>query len=162
MIKEHKYRVLTRIEKIIPVYHPLKKTRTKSVKDIYHEQALEKLDPLGWRRRLIHGSREETLFAGDVVRVVYTTRAIPQFLGQIIGINRKKTDSSILLRNMVTKIGVEMRVKIFSPLIQRIDLVKRPLKKLPRNKHYYIRHTRHEVKDLEAQVKRERKKMRQF
>lgn len=140
----------------------MKKTKTKNVQAIYHQQQLAKLDPQGWRDRLIHGHKEQKLYAGDVVRIVYTTRAIPQFLGQIIGINKRKTDSSILLRNIVTKVGVEMRVKIFSPLIQRIDLVKRPIKKLPRNKHYYIRHTKHEVKDLEAQVKKERKRMRQF
>jgi len=125
----------------------------------YNEKLLKELDPEGWRRELIYSKTHKTrLLSGDVIRIVYTTRQIPQFMGQIIGINRCGADSSVLLRNNITKIGVEMRVKIFSPLIQRIDIVKRPLKRNHRSKQYYIRGTRLDVGDLEADLKKVRRK----
>lgn len=127
---------------------------------MYLDQQYAKLDPEGWRRKLITANSETRLLPGDVVRIVYTTRQIPQFLGQIIGINKGGVDASLLLRNNITKIGVEMRVKIFSPLIQRIDVVKKPFKRRLRNKHYYIRGNRLDVGDLEADLKKARRKMR--
>lgn len=77
-------------------------------------------------------------------------------MGYVLAIDRNGPDSTILLRNKVTKIGVEMRISLFNPIIERIDIVKRPAKYNGRNRHYYIRDTRLDVDDLEALAKKRR------
>lgn len=146
--------------KVLPVYHPLKKKAPKKVNELYLDQQYAKLDPEGWRRALITQGSPTRLLPGDVVRIVYKTRQMAPFMGQIIGISKGGVSASLLLRNNITKLGVELRVKIFSPLIQRVDVVKKPFKRRLRNKHYYIRGTRLDVGDLEADLKKTRRKMR--
>ncbi|CCH42775.1 50S ribosomal protein L19 [Wickerhamomyces ciferrii] len=152
----------TILKKNIPVYPPLTQTNTKPVLDIYKEQCFEKLDPEGWRRALLKFKSPTEIKTGDVIRVVYNTRAIPPFMGQIIGISRGGVEASVVLRNNITKLGVEMRIKIFSPLISRIDIVKKPLKRKPGRKHYFIKGTKLDVKDLEADLKKSRRKNKSF
>ena len=54
----------------------------------------------------------------------------------------------------MAKTMVEMRIPIFSPLIERIDVLRKSDGKRKRNKHYYIRNTRLDVGDLEAGLKK--------
>lgn len=119
----------------------------------YQLKEIEKLDPEGWRRKLISKENSERVRTGDVVRVIYTTRTIPTFIGQVIAKNQTGLAASLVLRNQVNKIGVELKVKLFSPLISRIDIIRRPRKYRPRNKQYYIRDTKLDVGDLETSLR---------
>ncbi|EIW66635.1 hypothetical protein TREMEDRAFT_19129, partial [Tremella mesenterica DSM 1558] len=82
------------------------------------------LDPILFSRR--HPQR---IKPGSVISVVsHTTPARTNtnvFSGVLMGIRRRGVDTSITLRNIVQKTGVEMTYKIFSPLIKEIIIVKR-------------------------------------
>lgn len=127
--------------------------------NIYKSDQYAKLDPTFWRRDLIQPSERNNntvLRAGDIVRVMYNTRSVPSFTGQIVKISKKGLDANFLLRNLVSKVGVEMQVKLFNPLISRIDVVRRPAEYKKRNRQYYIRGNRLDVGDLEASLRKRR------
>lgn len=119
---------------------------------------MKKLDPEGWKRQLISKNAHQSLRAGDVVRVVYDRSkcSYDSFIGYVLSVNHKELiqDSSLLLRNQISKTPVEMRVPVFSPLIERIDLLKKTDGKRQRNRHYYIRGTKLDVGDLDAGLRK--------
>jgi ribosomal protein L19 len=135
---------------VINVYEPLTTTK-KKVMDVFHQKQLAKLDPTGWRSELLKNIR-----TGDVVRVMYTSRAIPPFVGQVLALSKSQLDTNITLRNQVSKVGVEIKVKLFSPLVSRIDVVRKPHAYKKRNRQYYIRGNRLDVGDLEASLRKRR------
>ena len=49
-------------------------------------------------------------------------------------------DTGILLRNKLTMVGVEMWVKVYSPNVKAIEVVKRAEKRARRGKLYYMRY----------------------
>lgn len=144
------YHVVSKTTRVISVYEPLStSTKKKSAMDVFHEKQLAKLDATGWRTDLLKSIRP-----GDVVRVMYTSRAITPFVGQVLAVSKKHTDTNLTLRNMVSKVGVELKVKLFSPLVSRIDVVRKPHAYKKRNRQYYIRGNRLDVTDLEASLRK--------
>lgn len=141
-----------KLEKPINVYSPLTYEK-KNVLKIYQTREIEKLDPEGWRHKLIAEDNSERVRTGDIVRVMYTTRTIPTFIGQVIAKKQTGLAASLVLRNQINKVGVELNVKLFSPLISRIDIIRRPRKYRARNKQYYIRGTKLDVGDLESSLR---------
>lgn len=151
------YIVPTKQRRTITVYEPLPDAhKGKTIMDNIRESLFEKYDPSGWRRNLINKKNSDCLRSGDIIRVNYKNQPNNSFMGYVLAIDRNGPDSTILLRNKVTKIGVEMRISLFNPIIERIDIVKRPAKYNGRNRHYYIRDTRLDVDDLEALAKKRR------
>lgn len=161
-LAKRSYQIQSTTRKIIPVYPPAEKQdslkNTPLLQKISKEELDTTLDPTGWRRRLIDKHSGESLRAGDVVRVIYDKKKcnLDNFIGYILSVNRKELvqDASLLLRNQVSKVMVEVRVPLFSPLIQRIDILKRSDGSRRRNKHYYIRGTRLDVGNLDSLVKK--------
>ncbi len=49
-------------------------------------------------------------------------------------------DTGILLRNKLLMVGVEMWVKVYSPNVQAIEVVKRAEKRARRARLYYMRY----------------------
>ena len=49
-------------------------------------------------------------------------------------------DSSILLRNQLTRVGTELWVKIYSPNVLGVEVVQRALKRVRRARAYYFRY----------------------
>ncbi|CCD26624.1 mitochondrial 54S ribosomal protein bL19m NDAI_0I00550 [Naumovozyma dairenensis CBS 421] len=151
--------------KIIPVYPPVE-PRSYASKDGSLLDKLAKLDventldPQGWRRTLLEKSSKNSIKAGDIVRVTYDSKKSDNdnFVGYVLSVDRKRfiQDSSLLLRNQIGKTYVELRVPLFSPLIERIDLLRQNKGLRKRNKHYYIRNTRLDVHDLEAGLRRKK------
>lgn len=94
------------------------------------------------------------------MRVVYDSKKCSNdnFVGYVISVDRKKydQDASLLLRNQIAKTYVELRVPVFSPLVERIDLLRKNNGKRKRNKHYYIRGTKLDVPDLEAGMRKKK------
>jgi large subunit ribosomal protein L19 len=81
---------------------------------------------------------------GDTVRVSYKiiegdSSRIQIFEGVVIGKEKQKTnfDSSITVRKISHSIGVERKFKIYSPLVEKIEVVKRGV--VRRGKLYYLR-----------------------
>ncbi|CEP22789.1 IMG1 [Cyberlindnera jadinii] len=144
------YHVPSKSTRVIKVYEPLLKEKKKTnAMEKFYETQRARLDPTGWRSSLLKSVRP-----GDVVRVMYTSRAIPPFVGQVIAMSKKQLDTNITLRNQVSKVGVEVKVKLYSPLVSRIDVIRKPHAYKKRNRQYYIRGNRLDVGDLEASLRK--------
>ncbi|CAR27882.1 hypothetical protein ZYGR_0N03690 [Zygosaccharomyces rouxii] len=152
------YQIPTTTRKVIPVYPPVEQRQKPNLLQTLTDVNLKSLDPQGWKRQLVSKNSRQSLRAGDVVRVVYDQSKCSHdnFVGYVLSVNRKELvqDSSLLLRNQISKTAVEMRVPVFSPLIERIDLLKKTDGKRQRNRHYYIRGTKLDVGDLEAGLRK--------
>ncbi|CAR21284.1 mitochondrial 54S ribosomal protein bL19m [Lachancea thermotolerans CBS 6340] len=155
------YQVKSTTFKTIPVYPAVQSPSNHNLLSSLSKQELDKkLDPEGWRRSLISSHNKERLRAGDVVRVAYNQQKCKydNLMGYVLSVDRKalEQDASILLRNQYSKTFVEVRVPIFSPLVERIDLIRRADGRRQRSKHYYIRGTKLDVGDLEAGMRKRR------
>ncbi|CAL9733335.1 large ribosomal subunit protein bL19m [Monosporozyma servazzii] len=160
------YQVPTSTKKIIPIYPPIQPSSLKPTSLLQKIGAIEldsQLDPTGWRRNILKKKKTnegttQGVESGDIVRVTYDQSKCSNdpFIGYVLSVDRKEVvqDASILLRNQITKTMVEMRVPIFSPLVEKIDILKKNDGKRRRNKHYYIRGTRLDVGNLEAKLRK--------
>jgi ribosomal protein L19 len=61
------------------------------------------------------------------------------FNGVCLSIKLDGIDTSFLLRNELTKVGVEMSIKAFSPNVESVEIVKRTEKRKRRARLYYMR-----------------------
>lgn len=116
------------------------------------QKQLQELDPLGVKTQLLARSNVNRVNPGDLVKVQSaaitpaTSSAEPvsgvftSFTGTCIAIRRKGIDSTLLLRNMVNKLGVEMWVKVYSPRVKEINIIKRG-EGVRRAKLYYLRNS---------------------
>ncbi|SCV03973.1 LAME_0H14730g1_1 [Lachancea meyersii CBS 8951] len=155
------YQLSSTSRKTIPVYPAVEEAcQCNLLKRLSEKDMNETLDPQKWRRDLISPHNKDRLRAGDVVRVAYNAQKCnyDNLMGYVLSVDRKELtqDASILLRNQYAKTFVEVRVPVFSPLIERIDLIRRADKRRQRSKHYYIRNTRLDVGDLEAGMRKRR------
>ncbi|KAJ2023100.1 hypothetical protein IWW57_004257 [Coemansia sp. S610] len=85
----------------------------------------------------------DRLCAGDIVTVetknsMAEGAATSSFTGVCIAIYRRGIDTSFILRNLVQKVGVEMRFLAYSPLVKRIDIVHKGVG-FRRAKLFYLR-----------------------
>lgn len=156
------YQVSDHTKKVIPIYPPVESPVTPKngvlLKNLSKIELDTKLDPTEWRRKLISKHNSECVKAGDVVRVVYDKEkcSYETFVGYVLSLDRKELvqDASLLLRNQISKSVVEVRLPVFSPLIKRIDILKKGDGSRKRNKHYYIRGTKLDVRNLESKTRR--------
>ena len=159
------YQISTHQKKIIPVYPPVDKT--PPIKNATLLQKLsdidlhENLDTDGWRANLISKKDSKNCIkAGDIIRVVYNKEkcSYDNFVGYILSVDRKERiqDASVLLRNQISKVMVEVRIPLFSPLVERIDILKKADGSRKRNKHYYIRGTKLDVGNLESKLRKKK------
>ncbi|PVV00083.1 hypothetical protein BB559_000139 [Furculomyces boomerangus] len=131
-------------EKEIPEPILLKNEKKINVLNVIKREALERANHDG--RALLFRSRApmaERMCPGDAVIVEssnnltnpeFTTR----FIGICIAINRRGIDTSFTLRNVILKVGVEMKFKAFSPLVRKIEVLRKG-KGFRRAKLYYLR-----------------------
>jgi large subunit ribosomal protein L19 len=84
------------------------------------------LDPTGARTRLFAKDNPECARVGDILLV--RQRTGDPFAGVCINIRRRGTDTAILLRGQLTRVGVEMWYKVYSPLVEGIEVVQRAVK----------------------------------
>ena len=68
-----------------------------------------------------------------------------------MNIRRRGVDTSVLLRNQLTRMGTEMWVKVYSPTVVGIEVVQRAEKRARRARLYYMRYVHHHPKDRETQ-----------
>jgi large subunit ribosomal protein L19 len=97
----------------------------------------EKLDPTGTRRRLFEKHSAEAIQVRDIIMV--RTKTEDPFAGVVLRIQRKQHDSSVLLRNTITGVGVEKEFKIFSPNVTGIEVVQRRTKVPKQTRLFYMR-----------------------
>lgn len=83
---------------------------------------------------------KDSIRPGDILQV--RRRNGDPFSGVLLNIRRRGIDTGFLLRDQLTRVGVEMWFKLYSPAIEDIDLVQRKAKKARRAKLYYMRYAR--------------------
>lgn len=96
------------------------------------------LDPTGARKRLFARDNPDAAKVGDILLV--RTRSGDPFAGVCLNIRRQGVDTAILLRGQLTRVGVEMWYKIYSPNVEGIEVVQRREKRARRARLYYMRY----------------------
>lgn len=109
------------------------------------------LDPTSARTRLFSKDNVDRAQVGDIL-LVRQKNGDP-FAGVCLNIRRTGIDTAILLRNNLTRVGVEMWFKIYSPNVDGIEVVQRKEKRARRAKLYYMRQARHDVGSVENIVR---------
>ena len=61
------------------------------------------------------------------------------FAGVCLNIRRRGIDTGVLLRGQLTRVGVEMWYKVYSPNVEGIEVVQRREKRVRRARLYYMR-----------------------
>jgi large subunit ribosomal protein L19 len=108
------------------------------------------LDPTGARKRLFDYKNPEGVKVGDIL--LTTFKSGEPFSGVVMSIKQRGVDTSVLLRNHLTRIGMEMQVKIFSPLVQSMEVAQKTLKRKRRARLYYLRKPEHDIGSVEKIV----------
>ena len=75
---------------------------------------------------------------GDILRVTFKNG--DPFSGVCLSIRLRGVDTAFLWRNELTRVGVEMWVKVFSPDVQSVEIVQRSEKRKRRARLYYMRY----------------------
>lgn len=96
------------------------------------------LDPTGARARLFSPTNPDAAKVGDIL-LVRLKNGDP-FAGVCLNIRKAGVDTGILLRNELTRVGVEMWFKIYSPAVEGIEVVQRREKRARRARLYYMRY----------------------
>ena len=87
---------------------------------------------------------------GDIL--VTTFKTGEPFSGIILSIRDRGIHTSVLLRNHLTRIGAEMSVKVFSPLVQSMEVAQRAPKRKRRRRIFYMRQPRHDIGSVQKTV----------
>ncbi|KAF8460638.1 translation protein SH3-like domain-containing protein [Kalaharituber pfeilii] len=111
---------------------------------------LKALDPTGQKRSFISRTNRDGLRVGDILQIRFAHR--DPFAGVLINLRRRGIDSALLLRNQLTRVGVEMWVKLFSPTVVGIDIVQRAKKRARRARLYYLRDPKHDIGSVQNVV----------
>ncbi|PYH70045.1 mitochondrial 54S ribosomal protein bL19m, partial [Aspergillus vadensis CBS 113365] len=115
------------------------------------EAQLAQLDPTGERRALFDYRRSpRSVKVGDILRVTFKNG--DPFSGVCLSIRLRGIDTSFLLRNQLTRVGVEMSIKVFSPNVESVEIVQRAEKRKRRARLYYMRCPKHDMGSVENLV----------
>ena len=124
----------------------------------HNEAHLKVLDPTGSRTRLFDRSNSDCPQPGDILLTTFKTG--DPFSGVCLNIRRRGVDTAILLRNKLLMTSVEMWVKIYSPNVRGIEVVKRAEKRARRARLYYMRKPKHDKGSVEGEVEQYLKRRR--
>jgi large subunit ribosomal protein L19 len=80
--------------------------------------------------------------AGDILYVTFKTGE--PFSGVILSVKSRGPHTTVLCRNQLTRVGVEMDIKVFSPLVQSMEVAQKALKRPRRARLYYMRKPKHD------------------
>ncbi|KAH8805914.1 mitochondrial ribosomal protein-like protein [Xylogone sp. PMI_703] len=116
----------------------------------FEDEQISHLDPTGARKELFSKSNPECAKVGDILLVRLKTG--DPFAGVCINIRRRGVDTAILLRNELTRVGVEMWYKIYSPNIDGIEIVQRREKRARRARLTYMRKPKHDMRSVQGIV----------
>lgn len=113
------------------------------------------LDPVGARTRLFSKTNPDAAKVGDILLVRLKTG--DPFSGVCINIRRRGVDTAILLRSALTRVGVEMWYKIYSPNVEGIEVVRRKEKRARRARLTYMRKPEHDMGSVQKIVEQYQK-----
>jgi large subunit ribosomal protein L19 len=112
------------------------------------ESQLAVLDPKGERKAMFDYRRNpRSVKTGDIVRVTFKNG--DPFNGVVLSIKLRGIETSFLMRNELTRVAVEMSVKVFSPNVNSVEIVQRSEKKRRRARLYFMRDRKHDRRSVE-------------
>ncbi len=114
------------------------------------QSQLAVLDSSGARRRLFDPINPDRAKVGDVLLATFKTGE--PFSGVAMSIKQRGPATSVLLRNHLTRIGTEMQIKVFSPLVQSMEVAQKGVKRKRRARLYYLRKPKHDVGSVQKVV----------
>ena len=129
---------------------PSEREACKDPVSIIDNEQLSLLDPSGARRRLFDPMNRDGVKVGDVL--LTTFKAGEPFSGIIMSIKQRGPSTSVLVRNHLTRIGTEMQIKVFSPLVQSMEVAQKATKRKRRARLYYLRKPEHDVGSVQKIV----------
>ena len=150
----NKYSLLTRVlgKRKIIIHKPPPSTFEvcKDPVSEVEQSQLAVLDPSGSRRRLFDPTNPDQAKVGDVLLATFKTGE--PFSGVAMSIKQRGPATSVLLRNHLTRVGTEMQIKVFSPLVQSMEVAQKALKRKRRARLYYLRKPKHDVGSVQKVV----------
>ncbi|QSS58292.1 mitochondrial ribosomal protein [Histoplasma capsulatum] len=120
----------------VPPPPPSKCKTTKDPVAAFTADQLAIYDPTGERKAMFDKRNPHCVRVGDVLRVTF--KSGDPFAGVCLNIRSRGLDTSFLLRNKLTRIGCEMWIKVFSPLVQAVEIVQRTEKRKRRARLTYM------------------------
>lgn len=117
---------------------------------VIDEQQMALLDPTGARARLFDPKNPDGAKAGDII--VATFKTGEPFSGVAMSIKWRGPHTSVLLRNQLTRVGTEMDIKVFSPLVQSMEVAQKATKRPRRARLFYLRKPEHDMGSVQKTV----------
>lgn len=108
------------------------------------------LDPSGARARLFDQKNPDGAKPGDILLTTFKTGE--PFSGVILSIKSRGPHTAVLVRNHLTRIGMEMQIKVFSPLVQSMEIAQKAKKRARRARLYYLRQPKHDIGSVQKTV----------
>ncbi|KAJ4473550.1 translation protein SH3-like domain-containing protein [Lentinula lateritia] len=104
-------------------------------------------------RELFSRHSAKRIYPGSIVGV--TLEHAPfAFTGVVLAIRRRGIDTSMVLRNVIQRTGVEMQLFVNSPHVKTIKVVQKPPKgRMKRAKLFYLRHSPEKMSALAGSKK---------
>ena len=136
------------------IVHEAPRSEAETCKDpvsIVDKSQLALLDPTGARAKLFDKTNQDRARVGDVL--LATFKSGEPASGVILSIKGSGgPHTSVLLRNNLTGVGMEMQVKVHSPLVQSMEVAQRAPKRKRRARIYYLRKPEHDVGSVQKVV----------
>ncbi|EHY55184.1 hypothetical protein HRR83_005560 [Exophiala dermatitidis] len=135
------------------VVHEAPRSEAETCKDpvgLVDKQQLSVLDPTGARARLFDKTNPDRAKVGDILLTTFKTGE--PVSGVIMVIKGSGPHTSVLLRNQLTTVGMEMSIKVHSPLVQSMEIAQRSPKRKRRARLYYLRKPEHDVGSVQKVV----------
>ncbi|KAF9186842.1 hypothetical protein BGZ51_008740 [Haplosporangium sp. Z 767] len=116
-------------------------TKGQGLMELISKEEIKRMGVDG-RSKLFNKSHPDCLRPGDVILVEtlnsMSTDKTSTFVGVLIAMDRRGLHSNFTVRNVVLKVGVEMKFMLYSPLIKSVRLMKRG-EGFRRAKLFYLR-----------------------
>lgn len=141
--------------------------------DYVHHQLRSQFDENDRLTALFHRRSPTQIPIGSVVTVESWTSTqrtgSTSFSGILLGVRRRGTSTSFVLRNLVQKLGVEVRFNLYSPLLKDVKVVARAdagrgaktiapgsIRRARRAKLYYLRKDDNKIAGVAKAIKSRR------
>lgn len=124
--------------------------------EFLRKESRRQVDPRGERWSLFARDSPSLVSTGSLVRLTYrANRSSPSpvtFTGVLLAIRRSPGNPTILVRGLIDEVGVEQVFCIFSPLLERIEVLQAPAKRSDR-KLYHLRDRPAEILELQRAIR---------
>ncbi|PWY98422.1 hypothetical protein BCV70DRAFT_193065, partial [Testicularia cyperi] len=149
---------------------PEPKSMFSAVMPRVHSDLRARYDPGNRLTKLFDRNSPDRIPPGSVLVVESWTSPLKTnfstFSGVLIAIRRRGVSSSFVLRNLVQKLGVEMRFNLYSPLLKDVKVIQRAsagkndksgkLRRTRRAKLYYLRNDDRRLAGIGNVIKQQR------